>query len=226
MRSQKTSEQPVTSLKGCRCEHEEDSGAHLCQSCACSNQGYGCIASCGCDETCKNNFNNIALDNILGTDLSASPAKLHPCFISYLQNHKLEEEITLDYLFEHLLSGLGYVPDGNDEAIDAWRVKWGTTCNGPDPIALTEELERELLRIGLGLGDNRGQWFFSFCYPNSGRIGSWQQGHQVWHCRDCGRCAEGQDWHCSNCNKCTYGKDIPCGGCGGVSSSYHGQQVV
>ncbi len=194
---------------------------HLCQTCACSNQGYGCIASCGCDETCQNNFNNIALDNILGTDVSGSPTKLNQCFITYLQKHKLEGTITLDYLFDHLLSGLDYVPDGNDEGIDAWRTTWETAYSGPDPEARTEELQRQLLRLGLGLGDDHGDWFFSFCYSSSDRIGSWQQGDQVWHCRACSCCSERQEWHCGNCNKCTYGRAIPCSGCGGVSNSYH-----
>ncbi|KAI8634195.1 hypothetical protein F5Y19DRAFT_203533 [Xylariaceae sp. FL1651] len=215
---------PAPSSMGCHCESSADSSdseqvPHLCQKCACSDQGYGCIASCGCDETCKNNFNKIALDRILGTDTSGPPLKLHPCFIAFLQKHEVDEAITLDYLFEHLLSGLGYVPDGNDEEIDAWRVKWGTTCSGPDPLAQTEALERELLR--LGLGGKHGSWFFSFCYPNSGRIGSWQQDRQIWHCRQCGTCSEWQEWHCGKCNKCTYGTAVPCGGCGGVSSSYH-----
>ncbi|KAF2966515.1 hypothetical protein GQX73_g7054 [Xylaria multiplex] len=137
---------PAPSSTGCKCEHvHEGSGSeqtpHLCQTCACSNQGYGCIASCGCDETCQNNFNNIALDNILGTDSSGLPVKLDPCFITYLQKHKLDGVITLDSLFDHLLSGLDYVPDGNDEAIDAWRVTWETGYNGPDPEARTEELQ-------------------------------------------------------------------------------------
>ncbi|KAI0873864.1 hypothetical protein GGS24DRAFT_490398 [Hypoxylon argillaceum] len=211
---------PAHSSPGCQCEHTNE-GAHLCQSCACSNQGYGCIASCGCDETCRNNFNSIALDNILGIDVSGSPAKLDPCFITYLQKHDLKEAITLDFLFDNLLSGLDYVPDGNDEAVDAWRVEWETAYNGPDPEANTEKLQRELLRLGLGLGDKRGEWFFSFCYNNSERIGSWQQSRQIWHCTDCGSCSEQQEWHCGKCDKCTYGREIPCSGCGGVSDSYH-----
>ncbi|TGJ83154.1 hypothetical protein E0Z10_g5614 [Xylaria hypoxylon] len=160
------------SAMGCHCEHEHESSdsekiAHLCQTCACSNQGYGCIASCGCDETCQNNFNNIALDKILGADDSGFPVKLDPCFITYLQKHKLDRVITLDYLFEHLLSGLDYVPDGNDPEIDAWRVTWETAYSGPDPEARTEELQRQLLRLGLEPGDKRGDWFFSFCYSNT-----------------------------------------------------------
>ncbi|KAI1428740.1 hypothetical protein F5Y12DRAFT_782338 [Xylaria sp. FL1777] len=222
----KTDGPEPSSSKGCRCEHvhegsESEQVTHLCQTCACSNQGHGCIASCGCDETCQNNFNNIALDNILGTDASGYPTKLGPCFITYLQNHKLDGVITLDYLFEHLLSGLDYVPDGNDKAIDTWRATWETAYSGPDPEARTEELQRQLLRLGLGLSDKPGGWFFSFCYGNSERIGSWQQGEQVWHCRGCASCSERQEWHCGKCNKCTYGRAIPCGGCGGVSNSYH-----
>ncbi|KAI1347771.1 hypothetical protein F5Y01DRAFT_307295 [Xylaria sp. FL0043] len=219
-------EGPAPSSTGCQCEHVHDDSdpehaSHLCQTCACSNQGYGCIASCGCDETCQNNFNNIALDNILGTDASGHPTKLDPCFITYLQKHKLDGVITLDYLFDHLLSGLDYVPDGNDEAIDAWRTTWETGYNGPDPEARTEDLQRQLLRLGLGLSDKQGDWFFSFCYGDNERIGSWQQRSQVWHCRGCGSCSERQEWHCGKCNKCVYGRAIPCSGCGGVSSAYH-----
>ncbi|KAI1364233.1 hypothetical protein F5Y08DRAFT_307489 [Xylaria arbuscula] len=213
------------SLKGCQCEHNDDEAehaTHLCQACACSNQGYGCIASCGCDETCQNNFNNIALDHILGTDIGGSHLKLDPCFITFLQKHKLEgNAITLDYLFEHLLSGLDYVPDGNDDALDAWRATWETGYSGPDPEARTEDLQRQLLHLGLGVRDTEGAWFFSFCYLNSERIGSWQQRDQIWHCRACGNCSERQEWHCGTCNKCTYGRAIPCNGCGGVSSTYH-----
>ncbi|GAW14752.1 hypothetical protein ANO14919_041550 [Xylariales sp. No.14919] len=217
---------PAPSSTGCQCEHVHDGSgseqtSHLCQTCACSNQGYGCIASCGCDETCQNNFNSIQLDKILGTDASGPLVKLDPCFITYLQKHKLDRVITLDYLFDHLLSGLDYVPDGNDEAIDAWRVTWETSYSGPDPEARTEELQRQLLRLGLGLSDKRGDWFFSFCYGNGERIGSWQQGHQIWHCRSCERCSEREEWHCGKCNKCTYGRAIACSGCGGVSTSYH-----
>ncbi|KAK5629454.1 hypothetical protein RRF57_005169 [Xylaria bambusicola] len=221
--TEEKTEGPPPATTGCQCEHEHESGdgTHLCQTCDCSNQGYGCIASCGCDETCQNNFNNIALDNILGT-VGGSQMKLDPCFITFLQKHKLEgAPITLDYLFEHLLSGLDYVPDGNDEAIDAWRATWETGYNGPDPEARTEDLQRQLLRLGLGPSDKEGAWFFSFCYLNSERIGSWQQRDQIWHCRACGNCSERQEWHCGACNKCTYGRAIPCGGCGGVSSSYH-----
>ncbi|KAI0194793.1 hypothetical protein EV127DRAFT_478089 [Xylaria flabelliformis] len=217
--TEKKTDGPAPSSTGCQCEngHEDSEHAHLCQTCACSNQGYGCIASCGCDETCQNNFNNIALDKIIGADV-----KLDPCFITYLQKHKHENEnLTLDYLFDHLLTGLDYVPDGNDKAIDAWRVKWETSYSGPDPEAQTEKLQRELIRLGLGLGDKNGEWFFSFCYSNSERLGSWQQGHQIWHCRDCGTCRERQEWHCGKCGKCTYGTVVPCAGCGGVSDSYH-----
>ncbi|KAI1179689.1 hypothetical protein F4777DRAFT_574996 [Nemania sp. FL0916] len=219
-------EAPTPSTSGCHCEntHESSDGEgapHLCQTCACSNQGYGCIASCGCDETCQNNFNSIALDDILGIDVAGSPSKLDPCFITYLQKHDREQPITLDFLFEHLLSGLDYVPDGNDEAIDAWRVEWDTAYTGPDPEAQTEKLQRELLHLGLGPSDKQGEWFFSFCYKDSERVGSWQHGQQVWHCRDCGSCGELQEWHCGKCAKCTYGRAIPCIGCGGVSDSYH-----
>ncbi|KAI1753702.1 hypothetical protein F4782DRAFT_495388 [Xylaria castorea] len=218
--TEKKTDGPAPSSTGCHCENGEEGSdfqhTHLCQTCACSNQGYGCIASCGCDETCQNNFNNIALDKIIGVDV-----KLDPCFITYLQKHRQNENITLDYLFDHLLTGLDYVPDGNDKAIDAWRVKWETSYSGPDPEAQTEKLQRELVRLGLGLGDKNGEWFFSLCYSNSERLGSWQQGHQIWHCRDCGSCREQQEWHCGKCNKCTYGSAIPCGGCGGVSDLYH-----
>ncbi|KAI0401146.1 hypothetical protein F4802DRAFT_581395 [Xylaria palmicola] len=215
---------PAPSSTGCHCENMAESAdsehIHLCETCACSNQGYGCIASCGCDETCQNNFNNISLDNILGT-IPGSPVKLDPCFIAYLQKHRTEKDITLDSLFEHLLSGLDYVPDGNDKAIDAWRVTWETAYDGPDPEAQTERLQRELVRLGLGLREKKGEWFFSFCYSNNERVGSWQQSQQIWHCRECGSCSERQEWHCGKCNKCTYGKAIPCGGCGGVAASYH-----
>ncbi|KAI0203086.1 hypothetical protein F4808DRAFT_458308 [Astrocystis sublimbata] len=221
--TEKKTDGPAPTSMGCQCHngHENDAEhAHLCQTCACSNQGYGCIASCGCDETCQNNFNNIALDNILG----GANLSLDPCFITYLQKHKQDENqiLTLDYLFEHVLTGLDYVPDGNDEAIDAWRVQWETGYSGPDPEAQTEKLQRELLRLGLGLGDrSNGAWFFSFCYSSSERIGSWQQSQQIWHCRDCGSCSERPEWHCGTCNKCTYGSAIPCAGCGGVSDLYH-----
>ncbi|KAJ2967883.1 hypothetical protein NUW58_g10346 [Xylaria curta] len=146
----------------------------LIVTCACSNQGYGCIASCGCDETCQNNFNHLALDTVFGTGVSGPPVQLDTCFITYLQTNKQNESITLDYLFDHLLSGLDYVPDGNDRAIDAWREEWGTAYSGPDPEAQTERLQRQLLRLGLGRGEH-GAWFFSFCYGNDERAGSWQQ---------------------------------------------------
>ncbi|KAI1186702.1 hypothetical protein F5B17DRAFT_402499 [Nemania serpens] len=224
--TEKKTDGPAPSATGCQCEnhHEGPESEHapqLCETCACSNQGFGCLASCGCDETCRNNFNSIALDNILGTDAAGSPTKLDPCFITYLQKHSLREGITLDFLFEHLLAGLDHVPDGDDEAIDAWRVQWETGYNGPDPEAQTEKLQRELLCIGLGLGDEPRGWFFSFCYHNEERLGSWQQSREVWHCRDCGSCSEKQEWHCGDCNKCTYGRPVPCSGCGGVSDSYH-----
>lgn len=232
--TEKKTDGPAPSTTGCHCEntHDDDDHAgehtaHLCETCDCSNQGYGCIASCGCDETCQNNFNNIALDNILGTDASGLPTKLDQCFITYLQKHRLREHITLDYLFDHLLAGLDYVPDGNDEALDAWRTTWETGYDGADPEAYIKGLQRELLRLGLGQADRKGKWFFSFCYgagegeEESERIGSWQQGAQAWHCRACGRCSEQQEWHCGECDKCTFGRATPCAGCGGVSDSYH-----
>ncbi|KAI1431810.1 hypothetical protein GGR50DRAFT_689449 [Xylaria sp. CBS 124048] len=229
--TEKKTDSPMLPSTGCQCRHAEGEGSdsgdvvHLCQTCACSDQGQGCIASCGCDETCRNNFNSIALDSILGADVSER-VDFNACFISYLQKLELTEAINLEYLFDHLLTGLRYVPDGNDEAIDAWRVEWETSYNGPDPEAKTEALQRELIRLGLrrgdGQGNGQGDWFFSFCYNRNEQIGSWQQGNQIWHCRDCKRCIDWQMWwHCEQCNKCQYGRKTPCGGCGGVSKSYH-----
>ncbi|KAI1825371.1 hypothetical protein F4861DRAFT_197953 [Xylaria intraflava] len=227
--TEKKTDSSAPSSTRCQCNYAEgessDSGGatHLCQTCACSDQGQGCTASCGCDETCQNNFNNPALDNILRTDASGR-ADFSTCFITYLQKLELAEPISLEYLFDQLLTGLDYVPDGNDEAIDAWRAEWETGYNGPDLDAKIEALQRDLIHLGLGAdrGDKRRDWFFSFCYNNNERIGSWQQGQQIWHCRDCRQCIDRQAWwHCEQCNKCQYGRTAPCGDCGGVSDSYH-----
>ncbi|KAI2642216.1 hypothetical protein GGS21DRAFT_294979 [Xylaria nigripes] len=225
--TEKKTNAPMQSFICCQCRHADEGSdventTHLCQTCACSDQGQGCIASCCCDETCQNTFNRIALDNILGTDTSGKLA-LNACAVTFLQKHDLNEPITLEYLFEHLLPGLDYVPDGNDEAIDAWRVKWQTIYDGPDAEAQIEALQRELTQLGLGVGRGKSHrdWFFSFCYSNNERLGSWQQGHQIWHCGDCRKCNERQAWHCEQCNKCRYGRRAPCGNCGGVSDSYH-----
>ncbi|KAI0153248.1 hypothetical protein GGR57DRAFT_149977 [Xylariaceae sp. FL1272] len=225
--TEKTNIAPVSSTGRCDCGidrdqlDEEHTPVKSCRDvCICAVQGCGCIATCRCDETCSNPFNSLAFDHILGTDATTgAPQKPSPCFISFALKHDSASTLTLDYLFEHLLGGLDVVPEGACEAIDAWRVKWETSISGDDAEKQTEELERDLLRIGLGVG--HGECFFSFCHPNHGRVGSWQQDALMWHCQDCANCNERREWHCKNCNNCTFGLAVPCGGCGGVSSSYH-----
>ncbi|KAI1322984.1 hypothetical protein F5Y16DRAFT_415388 [Xylariaceae sp. FL0255] len=224
--TEKAQDQPAPSTSCCDCGSEEGPDGVLvaaCRTgCVCSNQGFGCTARCGCDETCGNAFNTMALDHILGVNEEGKPVKSHPCFIGFVQRHDSASTLTLDYLFEHLLSALDVIPEGADEALDGWRVKWETTnVDGPDAMAQTEELQRQLLRLGLSnqrLGEG---WFFSFCHPKEGRVGSWQCSERIWHCRDCENCNERREWHCENCNNCTFGLEVACGGCGGVSMAYH-----
>ncbi|KAI1424994.1 hypothetical protein F5Y12DRAFT_714655 [Xylaria sp. FL1777] len=210
----------------CRCRAQSKS----CRNCGCSKAGIGCNDSCGCRGACGNRITKANMDDFFGRSFNGKPHKLHPCFITALQQmpDTFFEQLTRDNLFLSLKRAMRPGLAGYDQDIREWQEKWNefrtvSSHYGRNHPALDDrraELQRELLCIGL-LGTHNYDHFFSFCKGGGGRDDSGDAGLEGWEDIASserlileGSWQQGEcTWHCSACGECNDWRQWHCGTC-------------